>query len=146
MTEAYRALNSDFSQFQHTLLTELSRGALRAVELAAKVCEYVDKESKEAQTRRPRLQNVLKAAATYYRALYRALTADGALGAVDPGTAAVAPFVRRAVQSGTPTPEFAIDCAERTIDALDQIDRNANLPYIVEAWLYDLAALERALR
>ena len=145
MTEAYRALNSDFSQFQHTLLTELARGKIKGVELAAKVCEYVDKESKEAPIRRLRLQNVLKAAIAYYRALYRALSADALHGTGEPGAAAVAPFVRRAVQSCAATPEFALDCAERTIDALDQIDRNANLPYIVEAWLYDLAALTRAL-
>ncbi len=145
MAEAYRALNSDFSQFLHTMLTELTRGQIEAVTLANKVCEYVDKESKEARVRRPRLQDVLNAVVTFYRALYRTLAAGGVQGTNEPGFVAVAPFVRRAIQSNKPTPEFALDCEVRTLDALDQIDRNANLPFIIEAWLYDLAALNRAL-
>ncbi len=145
MTEAYRSLNSDFSQFQHSLLTELARDGLRAYELSVKICEYVDKESKEASVRRPRLHNVLKAAAAYYRALYCATGAEGIRTFGEPGAAAVAPFVRRAVQAGRVTPDFALDCEERTLDAIDQVDRNANLPYVVESWLYVLSALERAL-
>lgn len=144
-TEAYRALNSDLSVFQHTLLTGLSAKHLAAVQLAGQVCEYVDKESKDAPVRRKRLQNVLKSAVAYFRALYCELDAKGSRGVIEPSAAALAPFVRRAIQNAQPTVEYALDSLERTLDALDQVDRNANLPYIVEAWLYDLAALHRGL-
>ena len=145
VAEAYRALNSDLSLFLHTLLTALSDKHLAAVDLSGKVCEYVDKESKDAPTRRRRLQNVVKSTVAFYRALYRELDAKSPRAFGEPGAAALAPFVRRALQNFSPTPEFALDCLERSLDALDQIDRNANLPYIVEAWLYDLAANARAL-
>lgn len=143
MTEAYRALNSDFSQFQHTLLTELSRTPFNAVQLAAKVCEYVDAASKEAAIRRPRLQHILLSALVYFRTMYRELAADGARFGSEPGFAAAHPFVRRALNACEFSPEYVLACEERTLEALEQVDRNANLPFVAEAWLYDLAEYRR---
>ena len=146
VAEAYRALNSDLSVFQHTLFTALSDEHLGAVALAGKVCEYVDQESKDAPVRRRRLQDVLKSVIGFYRAVLYELSSSGARGIVDPNAAALRPFAQRAIQNAAPSAEYLLECVERTLDALDQIDRNANLPYIVEAWLYDLAELSRRRR
>lgn len=143
MTEAYRALNPDFSQFLHTLLTELSRTPFNAVQLAAKVCEYVDAGGKEGSVRRPRLQHILLSALVYFRTMYRELVADGARFDSEPGFATARPFARRALNAREHSPEYVLACEERTLEALEQIDRNANLPFVVEAWLYDLGEYRR---
>ena len=135
MTEAYRALDSDFTLFQRALLDALAQRRIEAVELAKKVVEYVDKASKEAIVRRPRLQNVLRAALAFYRAIFSNEPAPDA---------EQERVIEQARKSGY-SEESAIQCAERTLTALEQIDQNANLPYIIEAWLYEVAAIARKM-
>lgn len=139
MEEVVKALDRPFVEFQQTLLTELARERLLAVEFGSKLCEFVDAAGKEAVTRRRRLQNVLKTAVYFYRETYIALQSE-----LPRTTALNAPYVKRALERGLFTPESAAECAERTLEALEQIDRNANLPFIIEAWLYDIGAIMRA--
>ena len=133
MTEAYRALHSDFTLFQRSLVNALANRRIEAVELAKQVIEHVDKVSKEAIVRRPRLQNVLRSALAFYRAIF------ATNARVDRDLAALADKARN---NGFHE-ETAIKCAERTLTALEQIDLNANLPYIIESWLYEIAAIVR---
>lgn len=133
MTEAYRALDSDFTLFQRSLVNALADRRIEAVELAKQVIEHVDKVSKEAIVRRPRLQNVLRSALAFYRAIF------ATNARVDRDLAALADKARN---NGFHE-ETAIKCAERTLTALEQIDLNANLPYIIESWLYEIAAIVR---
>lgn len=134
LEEAEKALDDKFAEFQQTVLTELSRGRMRAVEFAAKICEFVDAAGKEAILRRNRLRNVFKAALAFYRETLFALTGEtrGSQGATRQAA-------ERYAQSGAVDADSVLACAERTVDALDQIDRNVNLPFIIEAWAYAVA-------
>ncbi len=138
MEEAKKALDRPLMEFQQTLLTELARERLLAVDFSTRLCEFVDEAGKEAILRRRRLQNLLKTAIAYYRAVFVALKSER------PRLSGLyAPYVKRALERALFTPDTAMDCAERTLDALDQIDRNANLPFIIETWLYDVGAKMR---
>ena len=138
--EARRALDSDFAVFKNALYTELSRERLQGVELATKTIEYVDKVSKEAIVRRPRLRNALKATIAFYRALYATL--EGC-AATSREARAVAPFVKRLVDSRRFSSKQALDAIDRALLAMEQVDQNGNLPFIAEAWAYDTARIMR---
>lgn len=138
MEEARKALDRPLIEFQQTLMTELARERVLGVELATRICEFVDAAGKEPILRRKRLQNLLKGALSFYRELYLALE-DSRYSYVGP----TAVYVKRTLERGKFAPEDALDCMERTLEALGQIDRNANLPFIVEAWTYDVAKQTR---
>lgn len=137
LVEAEKALDQKFSAFRQELLTELTKTPFPEVEFATRLNEFVDEAGKEAVLRRRRLQAVLGTALAFYRGIVGASQNGGANVRRD--VSIVESFVQRSVAAGNWDAETAIRCAERTLDALEQIDRNANLPYIVEAWLYDLA-------
>ncbi len=136
---ALKALDSDFALFQNTILTELARDRLTSVKFATQVIEYVDKISKEATVRRPRLRNALEFAASFYRALYEELAFPSNVRRTS--SQALVSAAKKRANSGDLIPEDALECLERTLQASDQVDQNANLPYVVETWLYDLSAI-----
>jgi hypothetical protein len=98
----------------------------------------VDTAGKEAPLRRARLRLLAGFAADFYRSLIRALS--GAAAAED---AALQGAVDAAVRSGWHDVDQAAASLERTIDAANQIDRNAHLTTLVEAWIDDLGVLAR---
>lgn len=145
LVEAEKALDRPFAGFQQELLRELAKERLHAVDFATRLTEFVEEAGKEAPPRRRRLQATLATALEFYRGLVAALdaTSRGAQPVRD--ASVVGSYLRAALELGRWNVESAIRCAERTLDALEQIDRNANLPYIVEAWLVELAAETRRL-
>ena len=138
LEEAEKALDANFSEFQQTLFSELSRRPILGVEFAVKLCEFVDAAGKEAVLRRRRLQNVFKESIAFFRATFLALE--------EPARSAsgkYAPFARRIAESGRTSSRDMLDCVELTLEAMEKVDRNVNLPYVAEAWAYDLAAISR---
>ena len=123
-------LREDLAAFRQQLIGLLGRQPLPGVELARETLGVVDAAGKEAPARRARLRIILELAIEFYRAnLRRAVgcrLADAGRQAGDsgPGLAAVQ------------------DCLDQTLDALAAIDRNANLPILIDAWS---ARLERAV-
>lgn len=138
ISEAKKALDKPLMEFGQTLMTELARERVAGVEFGARLCAFVDEAGKEAPPRRRRLQNILKQALAFYRELFAALE-DSERRIPGP----IGTYVRRAVERGMFEPEDALACIERTLRALEEVDRNANLPLIVEAWIYDIAAQTR---
>ncbi len=138
LEEAEKALDADFSAFQQILFTELSRSPMKGVEFAGKLCEFVDAAGKEAVLRRRRLRNAFQESLAFFRAAFLALE--------EPDKNPVgkyAPYLSQIVENGRTSSRDALDCVELTLDAMEKVDRNVNLPYVVEAWAYDLAALSR---
>jgi DNA polymerase-3 subunit delta' len=102
------------SQFREQLLSTLRAPMLDSVALARSVQAFVDEAGKEASQRRDRLRNVIDFAIQHYRGLLH-----------DPTTVDAEPIVQ------------ALDSS---LEAIFQIDRNANLATAIQHWSEQLAA------
>ncbi len=127
--------DEDLWKCRRELLEYLSADALDSVGLAAKIAEFIEAAGKDAPARRARFRQVVSFAADFYRRMVYArsdlpLPADEEISG--PLKTAAARFPGDAI--------VAADCLQRCLDALEQIDRNANQGTLIEAWLDDLAA------
>lgn len=123
---------------RQVLLFGLSDSEADSTQLAKTVSEMVDAAGKEAPARRGRMRQLIGWAAEYYRQRMR--TAAGA----DPlGDEAM----RRALDSDDPLlgrnsyyepNEMAALRLQRCLDALGQVDANANQATLLECWIDDL--------
>jgi hypothetical protein len=76
--------------------------------------------------------------AEFFRQLMRRLT-----GLPITGDAEISTAVDRAAQAGAWNVETAAQAAQRSLEAITHVDRNANQHTLVEAWLDDLLVLSR---
>ena len=118
-------LDEDLMAFRGQMLRMLGTRPLRGVDLCRDVLAIVEAAGKEAPPRRARLRIVLEFALEFFRAALRRVTtgeqpADGALAA--------------AVSAWQGDAERAAAGIAHTLDALDGIERNANLTILVDAW------------
>ena len=118
-------LDPAVAEFRARLLAILAHRPLRGVELARETQAVVEAAGKDAPPRRARLRIVLEAAIDFYRA---ALRFDVA------GEAPVDPAVARAVAAWGGDAEEAAAAVAHTLEAVEAIDRNANLAVLVDAW------------
>jgi DNA polymerase III subunit delta' len=133
--QAVELADADLWTCRRELLEHLSAELLDSVALAPKIAEFIEAAGKEASARRARFRRVVVFAADFYRRMAYArsdlpLPADPELSG--PLETAIARFPGDAM--------VAAACLERCLDALEQIDRNANQSTLIEAWLDDLAA------
>ncbi len=124
--------------FRTDLLSRLSQSPLPSTVLAQNLLKFVDDAGKDAPPRRARLRLALGFAAEFYRQLMRTLTGLPTSGDVDLSAA-----LNRAVQTGNWDAESAATAAQRCLDAITHVDRNANQNTLVEAWLDELVNLSR---
>ena len=121
--------------FRDTLVRLLTSRPLHGVDLAKETIAFVEAAGKDAPPRRARLRVVLEAAIDFYRAALRRATTGEA--SADPMLAeAAARWATGAEDAGE---ETAI-LLHHTLDALDAIDRNANLTILIDAWTAILEA------
>ncbi len=109
-----QALNwndESLESFRKTLHQSLSHVHPNGVELAMSLNEFVESAGKEAQVRRKRLRTVFAMVLGHDRGLLEKSKPTDPIKA--------SRYLRR---------------IERTLDALEQIDRNINLPFIIEYW------------
>ncbi|NBW96285.1 MAG: AAA family ATPase [Planctomycetia bacterium] len=118
-------LDDDLMAFRGRLLGMLGSRPLPGVDLARDVLAFVEAAGKEAPPRRARLRTVLEFAIEFFRAALRREAADQPPS--DPELAA-------ATASWGGGAERATAGLHHTLDALDGIDRNANLTMLVDAW------------
>jgi DNA polymerase-3 subunit delta' len=133
--QAVEMADKDLWDCRRELLEHLSAEMLDSVALAPKIAEFVDAAGKEAPARRARFRQVVSFAADFYRRMVYVrsdllLPADPEMNS--PLESAAARFPGDAI--------VAAECLQRCLDALEQIDRNANQGTLIEAWLDDLAA------
>jgi DNA polymerase-3 subunit delta' len=122
--------------FRGRLLERLAQPPLDSAQLAKLVSSFVDEAGKEAPPRRARARLVVGFVVEFYRQIGRGLTGAPWADAVEP-----AADVRQAIGRFGAGEEAAAACADRSLEALGHIDRNANQATWIESWLDDLARL-----
>lgn len=123
--------------FRGKLLERLAEPQLDGVGLAKFVSAFVDEAGKDAPPRRARARLVVGFAVEFYRQIWRALS--GAPASADDRE--LRTRVEQAAARWRAGPETAGACADRSLEALSQIDRNANQAVWIEAWGDELARL-----
>jgi DNA polymerase-3 subunit delta' len=126
--------------FRTDLLQGLAQIPLPSISLGQAFLKFVEEAGKEAPPRRARLRLALGFAGEFFRQLMRQLS-----GLPITPDAELAALVQRAAQSGAWNPESSADAAQRSLEAITHVDRNANQNTLVEAWLDDLLTLSRSL-
>lgn len=124
------------SKFRSQLLEILASEQLDFFSLAKTVGEVTDAAGKESIVRRPRTKLMLKMAADFYREL--ALQLQGAPPSSDPALQRAIGQRMQQWEGGVPA---AMDCWNRCLEAIAQVDRNANQNALLESWTASLAAL-----
>jgi DNA polymerase-3 subunit delta' len=125
--------------FRRDLLGALARWPVEGFKTAQAVGGFIDDAGKEAPARRARSRLLIGFAIDFYRALVRRLH-----GHVGVEHAELAALVEQAIRNGW-SPSSAVAALERSLDALNHVDRNANQATMVECWFDDLAGLSTAL-
>ncbi len=136
LQQAIDLADADLWSCRRTLLEKLSAEVLDSVGLAQTISTFVDEAGKEAPARRARFRQVVAFAAEFYRRLVHARSALPL-----PSDPELRGPLEAAVQRFGGDAMVAAACLERCLDALGQIDRNANQATLIEAWLDDLADL-----
>ena len=124
LVRARLALDPDVAAFHGRLVELLATRPLRGVELSREVLAFVEAAGKDAPPRRARLRTALEAALGVFRDAARR-TAGAAGHHADHAAA---------VQAWTGQPDRVAAAATCTLDALEAVDRNANLGVLIDAW------------
>lgn len=128
--------DESLSKFRSHLLEVLANEQLDFFSLAKTVGEVTDAAGKESIVRRPRIKLMMKMAADFYRELALQLQGSGASS-----DAALQHAVSQRMQRWQGGVPAAMDCWSRCLEAIAQVDRNANQNALLEAWSANLAAL-----
>jgi DNA polymerase III subunit delta' len=110
---AMQVADPALGQFREQLLGDLRSQAFQSVPLARSIQAFVDEAGKEASQRRDRLRVIIDFAIHHFRGLLR-----------EPAT----------------NTEPAVQALDACLEALVQIDRNANLATVIQYWCEQLAA------
>jgi DNA polymerase-3 subunit delta' len=122
-------------EFRRAFLSELASIGQASVAVSLKVTAFVAEAGKEAPRRRARARQVIAFAEGFFRQLMRTTS-----GLPIEGDDVLQKAVDRA-SSSCPGAEIAAACAERCLDALEQIDRNASVDTAVSCWIDDLGRI-----
>jgi DNA polymerase-3 subunit delta' len=128
LDQAKDFFDDDVETIRSELSTSLSSRRLDSVSLASKLNEFVEAIGKEAPLRRRRLRLVFNLAMDHFREKMKKSEL------LHPSDEAAANQERHENEA-----LHAAHRLDRTLDALEQIDRNANIPFIVDAWCADLS-------
>ena len=125
LARARMLLDPELAEFRGRLVALLAKRPLHGVDLARETLAVVEAAGKDAAPRRARLRLVFEQAIDYLRAVLRRDVA---------GDLPADPMIARAVEAWAGDAEDASTALDHTLDALDAIDRNANLSILVDAW------------
>lgn len=138
LERAMQVADPELREFRAAFLPRLAVPDFPSVMLAKETADFVDRAGKEAPPRRARLILVMQFAAEFYEQLMRALC-----GRPVAGDDLLQKQVERAVGRFTAGPDAAAACLARCVEAEQEVESNANLATLVDAWLDDLAAAGR---
>lgn len=118
-------LDPALGEFRQRLTAVLGERPLRGVELAKETIAVVEAAGKEAPPRRARLRVVLESAIEFFEAALRRETL---------GDVPADPALARAVTAWSGRTDDLVTALDSTLDALQAVERNANLTVLVDAW------------
>jgi DNA polymerase-3 subunit delta' len=124
--------------FRDVLLAKLEEGSFDNVGFAKNLAAFVDEAGKEASARRARMRQVIGFAAEFYRELLRTLAGAEAVNGQEH-----AEVVRAAASGRFDSVDVAL-LVDRCLEALGQVERNANQSTLLECWTDDLSQLAGA--
>lgn len=136
MQRAVELADQEFTDFRQQLLHYLAEPDGDNATFAPVLNEFVEQAGKDAPVRRRRMRQVVHQAIKFYRALMRSYA-----GQHDVHDQHLKNCLHRAKSDWSGNEEKVADCLERSLQALDHIDSNANQASILECWLDDLAHL-----
>jgi DNA polymerase-3 subunit delta' len=136
LERARELIDPELWAYRGQLLSQLAKPRLAGLELARSASAFVDEAGKEASLRRNRARQIMGFAADFYRQVTRRQS-----GLPAAGDETLRGSVERAEAVWQGRAEVAADCAERCLEALGHIDRNANQATLIEAWADDLSRL-----
>ena len=138
LERAIELADPELAGFREELFATLSTDTKSAHDWAKEVNSFVEAAGKEAPPRRARMRQIFNFAADYYRHLMRHLCGQ-TTSADEPLRQAVTTAATR----GLGTIDTAAACLDRCLDALAQVDANANQATLLESWCDDLRELPR---
>ncbi|MGI9178076.1 MAG: ATP-binding protein [Pirellulales bacterium] len=124
LTRGRLLLDPEVTSFHGRLFELLATRPLRGVDLSRETLVFVEAAGKEAPPRRARLRLVLDAALDVFREASRWAA----------GSPTVRPMLERAAAAWAGDIDAAAAAVDRTLDAVEAIDRNANLGILIDAW------------
>lgn len=124
LARARLLLDPDVTAFRSRLFDLLATRPLRGVDLSRETLAFVEAAGKEAPPRRARLRLVLDATLDVLRHAARLATG----GAVNDA------LLGKAASAWSGDVDAATAAIDRTLDAADAVDRNANLGVLIDAW------------
>lgn len=133
LTAARTLADDDLAQFRSELLKRLSATVLDFMDLAKAFGAISDAAGKETILRRPRTKLLLKVTADFYRNL--AIAIDGGQPA---GDAEMLQALKARLPNWPGGIGAAIECWNRCLEAIAQVDRNANQTTLLEDWSVNL--------
>lgn len=119
------------------LLSTLAKRDFHSVQMAKDVSDYLTKMGDDAPKKREALSHLIELAADFYRNQLVYLTKLGT------EEASTNPEIRSAFMAIPAGLDGAAACLERCSEAEIQLNANANIATLVEAWLDDLATASR---
>ena len=136
LRQALEWADTELQEARRRLMEQLGQADFDSVSLARQVEEFVDSAGKDVPARRARLRQVIQSAAGFYRGLMRHLLH------IDSGGD---PIALQCIQQADPRWQGeavrASRCLTRSLEALSQVDANANLPTLISGWIDDLGQL-----
>lgn len=140
LARAVEMSGENVTEFRRSLWAELSKPMIDRNGLAKMVNEFVDSSGKETAIKRKYLRLVFDSSVEFYRSVVRRLS-DADAGRDQDLLSSVELVAQRET-----TPEVAVAQIDRCLDAIHQVNANANLGILVDAWVCDLAVMTRTQR
>jgi len=140
LDRAAEIAEADLATFRAEFQESLASGGWDVPSMCKLVAGFVDAAGKEAAARRARLRQVIGQALEFYHQLMR--TQCEAPGECDELLEQRIAMVRSRGQGDV---DVSSACLERCLDALAQVDANANQATLIECWLDDLSLIARGV-
>ncbi|MDA7977760.1 MAG: DNA polymerase III subunit [Pirellulales bacterium] len=139
LTKARQLADPDVFSFREQLLRLLAQADFNPDELASGVQAFADAAGKEAPPRRARTKLALDFALELFRQIARV-----ASGSEVQADSELQSCVAARLGSAPIGAETCVRVAERTLDAWEEVDRNANLANVIACWADEVWRMSRA--
>jgi DNA polymerase-3 subunit delta' len=139
LERAIRMADEQLAEFRPHWILKLAFDRVNVPQEAKHLNAFVEEAGKDAPVRRRRLRAVIEMSIEFYRELTLALS-----GNEIQGDTVLQCAVAQTLPQWPGSDETAVTCVDRCLEAISQVDANANLATLVECWLDDLSQTARA--